>query len=644
MKKFLFIFFLFLASFIFLTSIAFPQWGGAGAWGQVRDFLRRCTTSIIPSVTNTYDLGSSSRQWQDLYVKNMPTVDGTAIDSTYLKLDGSNADQNIDITPYDFTVDTLNYTTLNPPVAGFDATTEDTLTWGDGSLASFVWTFSVTGTNPTLTFGDAALTLVGAFTADGLDANDNNITNVGDIALDSISSDSGTPISVAKHIYQTGLGDSTFFGNWAGAGDDLTTNNNSFFGFEAGNRNTSGNKNVYVGYQAGKYGATAVGNTSVGYTAGYVVYAHRNTSIGYEAAYRNNYGSDNVFLGYQAGKYWANGTTFLTNPNYSIYIGKNSKGKDDYDSNSIVIGYNAVGIGANTVVLGNDSIVTTALKGDVGIGTTDPKQELHVVGDQTTEDDTPNDTYWDSDVNEGYMWHTEFDDIGEPHNNFTLRRVDNTVTTPNIVSIPIQVDDNDATNIGDNLNKTGYARMSGTDGTITLHGDARKYKTTTVNFNHTIVRANGKPDAVTLGAHSGFSLPVWTDPSDEELYSCKSLPLDLDLTENITTFVGCYLDTANDTKKFQLQLSWVISDLAAHDVLDAGTTDVEVETTTGNDAQYTSYKIPFTIASVADGAAAGNKIGFRLRRIAASGDEIAGEVVVCGMAMRYVIDKVGKAF
>ena len=48
--------------------------------------------------------------------------------------------------------------------------------------------------------------------------------------------------------------------------------------------------------------------------------------------------------------------------------------------NQIVIGSEAVGLGSNTAVLGNDSITTTALKGNVGIGTTEPTQNLDVTG------------------------------------------------------------------------------------------------------------------------------------------------------------------------------------------------------------------------------------------------------------------------
>jgi len=67
-----------------------------------------------------------------------------------------------------------------------------------------------------------------------------------------------------------------------------------------------------------------------------------------------------------------------------MYLGYNTKsgsdpaGGEDVIDNEIVIGYSAVGVGDNSVVLGNDSIVTTVLKGNVGIGTTSPSAKVHI--------------------------------------------------------------------------------------------------------------------------------------------------------------------------------------------------------------------------------------------------------------------------
>ena len=50
-----------------------------------------------------------------------------------------------------------------------------------------------------------------------------------------------------------------------------------------------------------------------------------------------------------------------------------------YD-NTILIGANTVSTASNQVILGNDSVTQTLLKGDVGIGTSEPSAKLHVKG------------------------------------------------------------------------------------------------------------------------------------------------------------------------------------------------------------------------------------------------------------------------
>ena len=174
--------------------------------------------------------------------------------------------------------------------------------------------------------------------------------------------------------FNTGLGDSALTNNTvgsfntAGGSSALTSNqegnSNTAFGTGALYNNTSGSFN------------TAIGEGSlISNTTGYY-----NTVVG-EASFANNIkGYYNVALGFNAGSYQADGSSPLVDAENSIYIGANSKSESDGDNNSIVIGYDAIGIGVNSVVLGNDDITKTALKGNVGIGTTSPSAKLEVQG------------------------------------------------------------------------------------------------------------------------------------------------------------------------------------------------------------------------------------------------------------------------
>ena len=127
--------------------------------------------------------------------------------------------------------------------------------------------------------------------------------------------------TVNNRVYQTGLGGSTYFGHLAGQSDDLTSRNNVGVGYMALGNITSGSNNVAIGYEAG--------------------------------AYRNPTPS--------AG-------TLTTNTN-SIFIGSGSKASGNNQANQIVIGYNAIGAGANTVTLGYTSTTANFLFGTVKYGT-----------------------------------------------------------------------------------------------------------------------------------------------------------------------------------------------------------------------------------------------------------------------------------
>lgn len=184
------------------------------------------------------------------------------------------------------------------------------------------------------------------------------------------------------------LGNSTADANIA-IGDraseyNTTGINNTAVGIHALTANQTGSYNTAVGYEA-LTTTTATRNTAIGWdsltdttTGGY------NTAVGQHALSRNTEGTYNVALGRGAGYNHADGSTPLITPECSVYIGAQSKGKDDADDNSIVIGYNAIGEGANTTVIGNSNTVTTHLHGDRLIQ--DDGDDNIVVGDATTGD------------------------------------------------------------------------------------------------------------------------------------------------------------------------------------------------------------------------------------------------------------------
>jgi formylglycine-generating enzyme required for sulfatase activity len=160
---------------------------------------------------------------------------------------------------------------------------------------------------------------------------------------------------------------------------NTTGGNNSFMGESAGYSNTTGGNNSFMGSSAGYSNATGSYNSFMGKYAGYSnTTGGNNSAMGAYALEVNTTGSNNTAMGTDAGRYQTDGITALI-PNNSVYLGYGTRGYNNSDSNSIVIGYNAIGIGANSVVLGNDSITTTTLKGYVGIGTTTPVSKLSVI-------------------------------------------------------------------------------------------------------------------------------------------------------------------------------------------------------------------------------------------------------------------------
>jgi hypothetical protein len=206
-----------------------------------------------------------------------------------------------------------------------------------------------------------------------LNTGDNN-TATGWLSLDSNTGDGNTADGTQTLRSNSGNNNSGFgyYSLYFNTGS-----NNTAFGYQSLQNNT-GNDNTASGYlslqnnsgtynsASGNYslrGNTGTYNTASGSFSLYQNTGNENTASGYDSL-RQNTGTGNTASGNQSGTYQSGTTTPLTTASNSVFLGAITKGVQGA-TNQIVIGDTAESIGANTVVLGNDSIVTTALKGTV---------------------------------------------------------------------------------------------------------------------------------------------------------------------------------------------------------------------------------------------------------------------------------------
>jgi hypothetical protein len=156
--------------------------------------------------------------------------------------------------------------------------------------------------------------------------------------------------------------------------NNTTADNNSFFGGGSGRSNTTGARNSFIGQDAGRSNTTGFGNSFFGQNAGYnTTSGGGNIAIGRDSLFTNNTGtnniaigtnslinligtnSNNIALGINSGRFIADGTTANTITNNSVFIGTDTKALADNQTNQIVIGHTAIGLGSNTTVIGNTS-------------------------------------------------------------------------------------------------------------------------------------------------------------------------------------------------------------------------------------------------------------------------------------------------
>ena len=180
-------------------------------------------------------------------------------------------------------------------------------------------------------------------------------------------------------------GNNTFVGLNSGA-LNTTGTSNTFIGRESGAKNTTGNNNTFIGLSAGQENTTGTGNVVVGLTAAQLnTTGNDNSVFGFQALLANVGGSLNSVFGREAGRYIANKSTAATVLNNSIMIGYRTSPLADSQTNQIVIGHDAIGLGSNTTVIGNSSTLTTALYGDLVLGSTTPVASALLTMTSTTE-------------------------------------------------------------------------------------------------------------------------------------------------------------------------------------------------------------------------------------------------------------------
>jgi hypothetical protein len=222
-------------------------------------------------------------------------------------------------------------------------------------------------------------------------------------------------VNGAGDVYNNGNGGgifNTFFGEIAGRNatgiynsgfgyqslmNTTTGSNNTAFGLNTLRLNTTGRNSCAFGVSALGSSVVAESNTAFGYlcltssTSSFSTAigsiacesqttGGQNVAIGHGALNKNTtgsnnsilgtnalvnaIGSNNVCLGHNAARQFSGGVN-LTLLNNSVIIGQDAKTNANNQTNQIVIGFEAIGNGSNTVTLGNTSIVKTFLRGTI---------------------------------------------------------------------------------------------------------------------------------------------------------------------------------------------------------------------------------------------------------------------------------------
>ena len=136
-------------------------------------------------------------------------------------------------------------------------------------------------------------------------------------------------------LYNIGIGTNVL------KGSGFTGDSNVAIGYDAITNASTGSHNVAIGFESLRNNSTGLYNTSVGSGALRLGASINPASV-----------SQMTALGYQAGRYRGTETSSLVTGTGGIYIGYRARGSTNGQTNEIVIGVDALGLGSNTAVIG----------------------------------------------------------------------------------------------------------------------------------------------------------------------------------------------------------------------------------------------------------------------------------------------------
>ena len=159
--------------------------------------------------------------------------------------------------------------------------------------------------------------------------------------------------------------------------------NNVAIGANALDENENGSVNVAIGSLALSESTNSNQNTAIGSSSlQNTTTGFRNVGVGYQALEKNTSGVANVAIGHAAGAYRGDLDILFPNdldneePNIvfnrttgtgGIYIGQWSRASANGQTNEIVIGTNALGLGSNTAVIGATAQVSATIYGTLNL-------------------------------------------------------------------------------------------------------------------------------------------------------------------------------------------------------------------------------------------------------------------------------------